>query len=236
MHPAKEAHQAGALPSGVPAAMTAARISAPASAPTPGGIGGSSMRHLSGQVVGHQPRRAARGAAVGACVVALMLAGCGDAANNPLNLTAPCPRVGIIADAADLTRHAGASQDLSALVLDARIAGFSARCDYASRGGGLDVALSVAIDIERGPAAQGRTAEIAYIVAVVEPDGETILSRQAFPVRASFPANVTRLREDGERLTIRMPGNASTAASRQILIGLQLTEAELALNRRRGAR
>ncbi len=175
--------------------------------------------------------------AIGAAAAVLLLAGCGrDAADNPYNLTAPCPRVGIIADAADLTRFAGNSQDLSALVLDARIAGFNARCDYASRGAGLDVSLTVGIDLERGPAATSRAAEISYLVAVVDTDGQTILSRQAFVVRANFPANVSRIRDSGERLTIRMPGSPVASAQRQVLIGLQLTEAELALNRRRGNR
>ncbi|WP_431285280.1 hypothetical protein ACQW02_10970 [Humitalea sp. 24SJ18S-53] len=194
------------------------------------------MRESSGQIV-RQPR-ARRATMATLAAAALALAGCGggDASGNPFGMTAPCPRVGIIADAADLSRYAGGSQDLSALVLDARIAGFSARCDYASRGGGLNVELTVTLDIERGPAAQSRNAEVTYLVAVVDTNGETILQRQAFPVRVTFPSNVTRVRDDGEKLTIRMPGNTSASAARQVLIGLQLTEAELALNRRRGAR
>jgi len=179
--------------------------------------------------------QAARHALAATALLALAACG-GEPSQNPLNLTAPCPSIGIIADAADLSRYAGPGRDLSTLVLDARIAGFSARCDFAPRNAGLDVALNITIDIERGPAATERTADLAYIVAVMDASGRTIQSRASFPVHATFPPNVPRIRDTEDGVTIRIPGPPNDARTRRVLIGFELTEAELALNRQRGPR
>ncbi|WP_111399697.1 hypothetical protein [Humitalea rosea] len=189
---------------------------------------------MSMRIAGRPMGRLAR-PALAAAVLALAACG-GEPSQNPLNLTAPCPRIGLIGDAADLTRHAGPGRDLTTLVLDARIAGFNAKCDFASRNSGIDVTLSPIFEVERGPAAQSRTAEFTYIVAVMDASGQAIQSREAFPIRASFPPNAPRVRDDSERITIRIPGNPAEVRNRRVLIGFQLTEAELALNRARGPR
>lgn len=167
----------------------------------------------------------------------LLLAGCGGAPRNIMaNATAPCPHIGVLADAADLTRfRPGGGRDLTAMTLNASISGFQAKCDYASgRQGGLDVTLTPAFTAERGPAAQGRTAEIPYMVAVAE--GESIQDRAAYALAVEFPPNVSKLRSEGEELSIRLPGDPQQAAGKTIWIGFVLSPEELALNRERGPR
>lgn len=165
----------------------------------------------------------------------LLLAGCGGGGALP-QMTAPCPRVAILADAADLTRfRAGGGRDLTAMELNASVAGFQARCDYAPGGAGLDVTLTPGFTAERGPAATGRAAEIPYMVAVAEGENR-ILARQAYTMRVSFPANVSRIRSTGEEVTIRIPGSPQEAARKQVWLGFVLSPEELALNRERGPR
>ncbi|HWX48754.1 MAG TPA: hypothetical protein VNZ61_11920 [Roseomonas sp.] len=179
--------------------------------------------------------RNGRMAALGGAL--LLVGACSGGTTDPLrNATAPCPRVAILSDAADLTRfRPGGGQDLTAMELNASLSGFQAKCDYAPERAGLDVTLTPNFTAERGPAAQGRTAEIPYMVAVVE-DGNRILSRATYTIQVEFPPNVSRSRSEGEELSIRLPGTPQSAAQKSILLGFVLSPEELALNRRRGPR
>ena len=69
--------------------------------------------------------------------------------------------------------------------------------------------VSVGIELTRGPAAPGRTAELAYFVAVSQ--GERILDKRVFPLAAEFPPNTERVRLTGDDVELRLPtpGGAS---------------------------
>ncbi|MBO1074160.1 hypothetical protein [Roseomonas marmotae] len=170
--------------------------------------------------------------------VALLLAGCGERAPVSLldGIQAPCPPIGVIGDAADLTRfRPGAGSDLTAMVVNAQVSGFQAKCDYAPRRSGLVVTLTPEFSAERGPAAQGRSLDIPYMVAVVG-DGDQVLSRSEFVMRVSFPPNVAKVKSAGEELSITLTGGVAEASQRRVLIGFVLSPEELASNRRRGPR
>ncbi|GGG33812.1 hypothetical protein GCM10010964_22180 [Caldovatus sediminis] len=178
-------------------------------------------------------RRAA--ALVPALVVLALAAGCGGEGSRPV-LPATCPRIGILAEAADLLRfRPGAGQDLSALEVGARVTGFDARCDYANRGRALEVRLTVDMEAERGPASQARSAELPWFVAVTDAAGEAILNKREFATRVGFPPNVGRTRARSEEISIMLPlGDGRRLGDYALLIGFQLTPEELAANRRRG--
>jgi hypothetical protein len=162
----------------------------------------------------------------------LALAGC--AGGEDEKFAPPCPSAGIVRDAADLSRFRGAGRDLTDSVLDGRITGIEGRC---ARDGAATTVTTVKVGIEltRGPAAPSRRVELAYFVAVL--DGERILDKQVFPLRAEFPDNADRLRLVGDEVELRLPVNATkTAAAYRIQVGFQLTPVELELNRRRGLR
>lgn len=175
----------------------------------------------------------------GGLVGALLLGGCGmfDAPADPG--TAPCPRIAILADGADLTRfRAGAPRDLTTLTLDARIAGFSASCDWASRDRrALGITVTPLFEVERGPATEGRVVDLPWFAALSDPADSRVIARESFTVRVTFPANVQRAQQPGQRVRLTLPlAEGQRAADYNLRISFQLTADELALNRQRGPR
>lgn len=183
-------------------------------------------------------------AAALALALAGSLAGCGEgglrgggtgAAPPVTTVRADCPEVGALAEAADLRRYRSeTSQDLTDLVLEARLTGVSGRCEFIDRRrrDGVRVTLSLALEVMRGPAAPGRTLAVPYFVAVADSESR-IPSKRVFEIPVEFPANRTRLRVVGEEVTVDLPLQAGRRASDYlVLVGFQLSEQELALNRR----
>jgi hypothetical protein len=179
----------------------------------------------------------AKGAAGMMVVAALALGGCSSLvlSADPL-ARAPCPPIAILAEAADLTRYRpGQGTDLSAMVVDARIAGFEARCDFAPRRGGLEVTVIPRFTAERGPAG-GPEAELPWLVSVVDPARGEVTAQARQVTRLAFPGAAGLTSATGAPVRILLPGDPAEAARQQVLIGFALTPEELALNRRRGVR
>lgn len=165
--------------------------------------------------------------------LASSLAGCGNLGEQ--DAFAPeCPRAAILGDAADLSRYSGRGADLTDLVLDGRITGLAGHCERGDKDR-LNTAVAVSMQLQRGPAARGRAAEVAYFVSVVE--GDRILDKRVFPVRAEFPPNTDTIRVTGDEVDMSLPTPANrSGAAYRVLVGFQLQPDELALNRRRGPR
>ena len=165
-------------------------------------------------------------------LASLALTGCGGGGEAG-DFAPSCPTAAIVQDGGDLRRYRGSGQDLTDLVLEGRVTGLNGRCGR----GGADAVLatvSVSIELTRGPAAPGRTAELAYFIAVSQ--GERILDKRVFQLGAEFPPNTDRVRLSGDDVELRLPapGGANAGAYR-IQVGLQLTPEEMQLNRSRGA-
>lgn len=163
---------------------------------------------------------------------AAALGGCGATGDE---FPPPCPTVAILGDAADLTRYRGAHQDLTDMVLSGRITGLSGSCKRASKGATVLTTVRVALELARGPAAPGRIANAAYFVALAQ--GETIIAKQVFALRADFPSNTERVSLKGDEVEVPVPNRGPEgAAAYRILVGFELTPQELATNRRHNAR
>jgi hypothetical protein len=163
----------------------------------------------------------------------LLAAGCGSF-QDVNTFAPPCPRPLILRDANDISRYRGAGRDLTDAVLQGRITGISGSC---KRDGNDAVAATVNVGIEltRGPAATSRVADVAYFVAVSE--GERVLDKQVYQLRAEFPENTDRLRLSGDSVDLRLPvTDKKTAAAYTVTVGFQLSPAELQVNRQRAGR
>lgn len=182
--------------------------------------------------------------ALALALLPLALAACGEVRSGGRG-TAPvaasvrpdCPATVALADAADLRRYrTPESQDLTDLIVNARITGLAGQCVFADRRRSVEVTLTLTMEATRGPAARERTVSIPYFVAVTDRQDQ-ILDKTIYTVAAEFPANRSRLRLTGEQVTLTLPiTQERPPASYTVIVGFQLTEAELALNRRLAAR
>lgn len=164
-----------------------------------------------------------------ATLAPLLLAACGNGDDDAF--APPCPSSAILRDAADLQRYRGSGRDLTDRVLIGRITGLKGACKR-DGAGVVDTTVSVGLELTRGPAAPGRRADVAYFVAVT--DGDRILDRQVFPLRAEFPPNTDRLSLIGDEVDLRLPVSAKkTAAAYKIWVGFVLTPIEAEANRPR---
>ena len=158
----------------------------------------------------------------------VLLAGC---SSDPNTFAPPCPRPSILRDANDLFRFRGAGRDITDTVLEGRITNISGSCKRDGRDA-VAATVNVGIELTRGPAATSRVADIAYFVAVSE--GDRVLDKQVYNLRAEFPENTDRVRLSGDSVDLRLPvSDTKTAASYQVTVGFQLTPAELQVNRQR---
>lgn len=174
-----------------------------------------------------------------------MLVACGEGGlrgggtgEAPVTAARPdCPPAGAVAELADLRRYRTPdSQDLTDLVVAARITRLSGACTYADRRRAVRVTLTVGMEATRGPAAAERTIRLPYFVAVADA-ADRILDKAVYTVAAEFPPNRSRVRLAGEEVTLVLPVSAERpAGSYTVLVGFQLTPEELALNRRLAGR
>ena len=174
--------------------------------------------------------------AVGMAAALVAVAACsGGSGNVPM----ACPTPSIPSDAADLTRYRpGVVHDLTTLVFDARMTGLQGGCRPARGGNALDMSLSANFAVERGAAAIGRTAELPWKIAVLDGRTDEPLGRpQRFLDQVVFGPNETRAEVTSQSVTITLPvSEQRRIQDYRILVFFQLTEEELALNRRRGPR
>jgi len=169
----------------------------------------------------------------GVLILAGLVAACGSSSTQ--TVLAPCPRVTILADGADVTRfRPGAPPDLAAMVVDGRMAGVGVTCDYV-RGGGVEVKIAAIMDVERGPAARGNRAQLPWFLAVTSGDDSQLVERKDAMLSVNFEGNQTRARVTTAPETIIFPAGRNPAEYR-VRISFALTSEELDRNRRRGPR
>ena len=169
---------------------------------------------------------------------AMLLAGCGGGGGgNAGSPPAPCPRITILADGADLTRfQAGAIQDLATMTFDARLVGFEARCDYTRRREGVTVSVSAVFDVERGPVAQTRQGTLPWFIAVTDVADSEIIGRQDYVTPVEFAPNVNRVRVQSRPVALNFPADERLVENHNVRLSFQLTPEDLALILRRGPR
>ena len=161
-----------------------------------------------------------------------LLAACGPARNE---FPPPCPQAAILAEAADFDRYRGAGagpHDLTELELHGRIVGVKGSCVLPGGQSALSVSVSVIVELTRGPAMQGRGAEVDYFVTELQ--GNTIIDKQSLVSTVTFPPNVDRMTLQSGNLNLALPITAQkTGASYTVLVGFQLTPDEMQANLRR---
>ena len=165
-------------------------------------------------------------------VLLLPLLGCTPAANTFAPL---CPTPRLIPALADISRYGGAgpAHDVTDLILQARVVAVNGSCEAGDDDNQLAAKVQVSISIQRGPAMQGREADVPLFLAVTE--GDAVRDKKSFPLHLAFPPNVDRLTITSPDIDLSLPVSAKkTGASYSIIAGFQLSPDELAANRQAG--
>lgn len=161
-------------------------------------------------------------------IVLAPLMGCGSLF-TPDQGRPDCPEVGILADGSTLTRfRAGGGTDLGDVIADGRVAGLAGRCERARER--VRVAVDVQLEVAPGPAGTERSVQLPWFVAVLAP-GQTVVDRRAFTSRFDFPAGRVAPARLTESVDVVLPPDLPPGAY-TVLVSWQLSEAELAYNRR----
>lgn len=161
--------------------------------------------------------------------IAGLLAGCGG--GSPDKFAPACPRPAILNDASDLQRFRGNGRDFLDTALQGRITSLNGSCS-ADGTQAVVATVNVGIELTRGPAATGRTADVAFFVAVSQ--GDRVLDKQVYTLQATFPENTEKVRLTGDSVDLRLPVSKTMKADTyQVTAGFQLEPAELEANRRR---
>jgi hypothetical protein len=167
----------------------------------------------------------------GAVSALLFLGACGSLFDDG-KIVVVCPVSGTL-DQGDrfTTFAAGKGQDLTDVILDARITDMATQCHYEPDERIGEVRMLVEFEIARGPAATETKYGFAYFVAISDPDGR-ILVRKQFDIEIEFPGNRGRT-FTVEELTHRIPVNESARLEDyRVYVGMQLTPKQLEFNRR----
>lgn len=177
------------------------------------------------------PRRSAAIILIG---LLTLLDGCGPGKDE---FAPPCPRATLLWEAADISRYRDesitANQDIRDLVLFGRIIAIPARCQAGDTATQLAADVGITVQLARGPAMQGREADVPTFLAVTE--GGRILDKKVFTTHVVFPPNTDTVTLTSQLVHMVFPiSPTKSGAAYTVLAGFQLTEDELAVNRRKG--
>jgi len=156
-----------------------------------------------------------------------LLAQCGPARNQ---FAPVCPNQAILGDAANLNVYRasakqGPSRDFTDLVVSGRIVQIHGSCEPGGKNH-LAVAVSVNVELTRGPALQGNGITLPIFVAVAE--GDNILDKHIYLMHASFPSNIDRVTMTPGELDLSLPiSESKSGAAYTLLSGFQMTPDQL---------
>jgi hypothetical protein len=160
-----------------------------------------------------------------ACIA---LAGCTP---DPDEKAPQCPVALLRPDASTVTRYNGGGTDLTNLVLSGRIIDFKGACKGLLGKNNLAAHGQIEMVLTRGPAAQGREADVPYVVAVVKDD--QVLDRREYTQHVVFPPNVDTVQVTGNELNFEFPVRRGLGGQNyRIYVLFALSPEELAANQR----
>jgi hypothetical protein len=166
--------------------------------------------------------------------LAMLVAGCSDAYRSVTGVFKKkqefvCPRGAIVKDASRLTTfRPGPGRDITDIKFEARLPRLLIGCKYDDKG--VEVQTSVTIIGARGPADTTHRAQVRYFVAVLNPRNQ-VIGKKEFSTQLEFPINIDR-GAVSEELVERIPvGRDVSASGYTVVVGFQLTRAELQYNR-----
>jgi hypothetical protein len=162
----------------------------------------------------------------------LLLSDCAPKANT----FAPyCPTPRRLSDASQIAiyRPGSTSHEIIDNVLQGQIVDVYGSCQNGDDKNTVQADASVAFRFVRGPAMQGRTIDVPYLITITM--GEDIREQARLLLRVTFPSNVDTVTLTSEPLHMVFPVTKTTnAASYTIWAAFRLTPEQLEYNRQHG--
>lgn len=139
-----------------------------------------------------------------------------------------CPRANVLSDAAQVTKFRGGMGAADAAV-SAEMSPASVQCTYDADDQMAEVDLSFPLTVREG-VAKGTQADIGYFVAVMDA-GNNVLSRKSYLKNYSLMGKASvAYTEEVDNIAISV-AKGKMPADYHVLVGFDLTPAELAYNR-----
>ncbi len=134
-----------------------------------------------------------------------------------------CPQVAVLQQASRVTLANAGSNDIAAQTLDARITGVAGACDAADKDMET-VKFRIGFAATNGPASRLDAQTLPYFIAIVQ--GDDIISKRVFPVTFDFKNGADQAIASTTPITLKFP-RAPRSATQQVLVGFQMSQAEL---------
>lgn len=175
-----------------------------------------------------------RGGWLGVLLFPVVLLGVASCTETPKQ-SMPCPVVKAVPDASYLTRFTGESEDLTDTAFEAKLAGVQPKCVYSedtdSKKTKIVSDLLIKIMASRGPKLTGDQVTFNYVVVLTGQGGRKITRQQfdvTIPLSADKPSGTI---VDNPTVSIPLK-KGENGDFYQIYVFLEVTEKELAYNRR----
>ncbi len=163
--------------------------------------------------------------------IAAALAGCVQTKDVGL-----CPRVAILADAGRVVKfRPGQPETAENVVFSGQMTNVTIKCKYRDQLlTEMEADVVVTMVLQRGPAMQGNLAEFPYFVSVTDRRG-TVLQKREFPIRVNFGGDAAVEHTETSWQYYRLQRGFG-GIEYENWLGFQLTDQELAFNRRTSVR
>lgn len=167
--------------------------------------------------------------ASGAIAAAVFLAGCGS------DKTGDCPTITGVTDASMATVfRPGATPDPANVLYRVELTNVQGQCDIDKKEQYADASLQISFRVTRAPSGDEAHYTLPYFVAITE-GSERILVKRNYSVAVAFePGQTTATVSDTVDSTHLQPAKDKHPYDYQILVGLQLSKAQLDYNRQGG--
>ena len=161
--------------------------------------------------------------------LAILISACADRRDRGI-----CPRVAVLAEAGTVTKfRPGAPETPENVMFVARMTDVRIECRYQDQQlSRLEGDVTVTMEVTRGPAMQGEAAVFPYFVTVSNTRG-AVLNKRIFEMRV--PVRGEAVRASDQSWQFYRLSSSGSGLLYETWVGFQLTDAELAYNRRAGA-
>lgn len=167
----------------------------------------------------HQETPVTRTARLAVLLAPLGLAAC--AASKPPALY--CPHLAVVQQASRLIRAKGDAGDVAARIIDARVTGVAGHC--VKTGKTMErVSFRIGFAATNGPASALTGQTLPYFVAITE--GDRIIAKSIYPVNFDFKNGADQAVATTRPIRLSFP-RAPRSAHQQVLVGFQMSQAEL---------